>query len=145
MADLAGRCCRCAQGAIQSAAQGGRIKSLTVAQAKPAKRIGKGVTPTIWQVYVLECVNGSLYTGISTDSTRRYQQHVDGKGARYTRSYPPRRIMAIIAMGSRSSALKAEFAIKQLPAPAKRKLCRRIAKGEVVAANLDAVLLALLA
>jgi putative endonuclease len=101
------------------------------------------MTASCWQIYVLECCNGSLYTGISTDSARRFQQHLAGKAARYTRAFPPRKILAALSIGSRSAALKAEYAIKQLPAPAKRKLCRHIAKGKVTAVDLDEFLLAL--
>ena len=43
-----------------------------------------------WFVYLVECVDGSLYAGIATDVDRRYAEHVAGKGARYTRSHPPR-------------------------------------------------------
>ena len=38
-----------------------------------------------WYVYLIECRDGSLYTGIATDVDRRYAEHVAGKGARYTR------------------------------------------------------------
>ena len=75
-----------------------------------------------WHVYLIECQDGSLYTGIAVDVARRYAAHVAGKGARYTRSHPPRRLLASFPHPDRSSALKAEHAIKQLPAAAKRAL-----------------------
>jgi len=75
-----------------------------------------------WFVYLVECQDGSLYTGIAVDVDKRYAQHVAGKGARYTRSHPPRRLLARFEHPDRSSALKAEYAIKQLPAEAKRAL-----------------------
>jgi putative endonuclease len=83
---------------------------------------------TIWYVYVLECSDRSLYTGISTNTERRFRQHLDGKGARYTRSHPPRRILASLAVDSHSQALKTELAIKRLKPLAKRAWCRQTAQ-----------------
>lgn len=76
-----------------------------------------------WYVYVIECRDGSLYTGIALDVERRYAQHLAGKGARYTRSRPPLRLLARFIYPDRSSALRAEYAIKQLSPTAKRRLC----------------------
>lgn len=76
-----------------------------------------------WYVYILECAGGSLYTGITTDVQRRYAQHAAGTGARYTRAWPPQRLLACFAHADRSSASRAEHAIKQLSAAAKRRLC----------------------
>ena len=75
-----------------------------------------------WYVYLIECEDGSLYTGVAVDVERRYAQHQAGKGARYTRSHPPRRLLARFEHPDRSSALKAEYAIKQLTAAEKRAL-----------------------
>lgn len=69
----------------------------------------------VWHLYLLECVDGSLYTGITTDVARRYEAHAKGKGARYTRSHPPRRLLASVAIGSRSDAFKAELELKARP------------------------------
>ncbi|MDI9239164.1 GIY-YIG nuclease family protein [Lysobacter sp. LF1] len=76
-----------------------------------------------WFVYLLECGDGSLYTGITTDVARRYAQHAAGKGARYTRSRPPVRLLAQFPYPDRSAASRAEHAIKQLTAAQKRALC----------------------
>ncbi len=76
-----------------------------------------------WFVYILECRDGSLYTGIAIDVAKRYALHVAGKGARYTRSRPPVRLLATFAHADRSSASRAEYAIKQLTPSAKRLLC----------------------
>lgn len=70
---------------------------------------------TLWSVYLLECEGGSLYTGIATDVERRFHEHISGKGARYTRSHKPIRLLGSRPVGSRSDALKAELAIKRLP------------------------------
>ena len=76
-----------------------------------------------WYVYILECRDGSLYTGISTDVTRRFAQHAAGKGARYTRAHPPSRLLLQQAHPDRASASRAEYAIKQLTSSQKRALC----------------------
>lgn len=75
-----------------------------------------------WFVYLVECEDGSLYTGVAVDVERRYAEHLAGKGARYTRSHPPRRLLARFEHPDRSSALKAEYVIKQLSAAEKRAL-----------------------
>jgi len=77
---------------------------------------------TDWYVYLIECADGSLYTGIATDVERRYREHVAGTGARYTRSHPPTRLLARFSHPDRSSALKAEAAIKKLTPARKRAL-----------------------
>lgn len=77
-----------------------------------------------WFVYVIECRDGSLYTGITVDVARRYAQHVAGKGAKYTRSRPPVRVLAVMEFTDRSSALKAEYALKQLAVPQKLAWCK---------------------
>lgn len=69
----------------------------------------------IWHLYLIECIDGSLYTGITTDVERRFEQHQYGVAARYTRSHKPLRVLASRAIGTRSQALKAELAVKRLP------------------------------
>jgi putative endonuclease len=76
-----------------------------------------------WFVYMIECRDGSLYTGIAVDVEKRFQQHADGKGARYTRSHPPLRLLGNLEYPDRSQASRAEHAIKQLSAARKRALC----------------------
>ena len=76
-----------------------------------------------WFVYLIECSDGSLYTGIAVDVDARYAAHARGKGARYTRAHPPARLLARFEYPDRSAALKAEYTIKQLSPTAKRALC----------------------
>ena len=76
-----------------------------------------------WYVYLLECRDGSVYTGITTDVDRRYVQHLAGKGARYTRAHPPLRLLARFPYPDRASASRADYAIKQLTPARKRALC----------------------
>ncbi len=75
---------------------------------------------TTWVLYLLECENGSYYAGITTDLERRFAEHVFGIGARYTRANPPLRVIAIKTFPDRSSASRAEAALKKLPRSAKR-------------------------
>jgi putative endonuclease len=82
-----------------------------------------------WFVYLIECRDGSIYTGIAVDVAARYAAHVSGKGARYTRSHPPRRLLAAIEYADRSAASKAEYQIKRLSPLEKRALGRRHAAG----------------
>lgn len=70
---------------------------------------------TVWHLYLIECIDGSLYTGITTDVARQYQEHLSGKGARYTRARKPLRLVASCPVGSRAAALRAEFGLKRLP------------------------------
>ena len=84
-----------------------------------------------WFVYVIECRDGSLYTGITVDVARRFAQHVAGKGAKYTRSRPPVRLLAVMEFTDRSSALKAEYALKQLAVPQKLAWCKINARTEL--------------
>ena len=67
-----------------------------------------------WYVYILRCADGSLYTGITTDLTRRIRQHNDGTASRYTRSRRPVKLVYHVCKRSQSSALKREAAIKKL-------------------------------
>ena len=78
-----------------------------------------------WFLYLIECQDGSIYTGITVDVAARYAAHAAGKGARYTRSHPPRRLLAAIEYAYRSAASKAEYRIKCLSARAKREFGRR--------------------
>ena len=75
-----------------------------------------------WFLYVLECADGSLYTGIARDPQARFAAHAAGKGARYTRSHPPVRLLLVEPHPDRSSASRAEHAFKQLTAAEKRRL-----------------------
>jgi putative endonuclease len=73
-----------------------------------------------WFLYLIECRDGNIYTGITVDVAARYAAHVNGKGARYTRSHPPQRLLAAIDYPDRAAALSAEYAVKQLSAAEKR-------------------------
>ncbi|MBY0526384.1 MAG: GIY-YIG nuclease family protein [Gemmataceae bacterium] len=74
-----------------------------------------------WFVYILRCADGTLYTGITNDLSRRCRQHNDGKAARYTRSRRPTRLVYQEVVADRSQALRRELAIKALSR--RQKLC----------------------
>ncbi len=74
----------------------------------------------MYYVYILECKDGSLYTGITNDVARRFEQHKQGKGASYTRSRGVHQLVYTEKKRNKSSALKREAAIKRLSR--KRKL-----------------------
>ena len=78
-----------------------------------------------WFLYLIECQDGSIYTGIAVDVDARYARHQNGKGARYTRSRPPRRLLATVEYPDRSTASKAEYEMKQLSPAQKRAFCVR--------------------
>lgn len=66
-------------------------------------------------VYIIECANKALYTGITTDLKRRFQQHQTGKGARYTCYNPARKLKYFEKYRTRSKASKREYQIKSWP------------------------------
>ncbi|MGZ5036350.1 MAG: GIY-YIG nuclease family protein [Usitatibacter sp.] len=84
-----------------------------------------------WFLYVIECEDGSLYTGIAVDPHARFAAHAAGKGARYTRSHRPVRLLLTLAFADRSSALKAEHRVKRMRAGDKRRF---VQSGEFPAA-----------
>lgn len=67
-----------------------------------------------WTVYILECGDGTLYTGITDDLERRLKAHESGKGAKYTRGRGPLTLRYRETVPDKSAALKRECALKQL-------------------------------
>ena len=76
----------------------------------------------IWTVYILECADGSLYTGITNDLERRMDAHARGKGAKYTRQRGPFTVRYTESLDSKGAALQREAAIKALDRPSKMAL-----------------------
>ncbi len=75
-----------------------------------------------WCVYLLECRDGSLYTGITNDLENRLASHNAGLGAKYTRGRTPVKLLEFKYVENQSEALKLEYQIKQLPRLKKRLL-----------------------
>jgi putative endonuclease len=75
-----------------------------------------------WFVYVVQCRDGSLYTGIARDVKARLAAHNEGRGARYTRGRRPVALLHVERKRSQGAALRRELAIKALPRKAKLAL-----------------------
>nr|WP_246282665.1 GIY-YIG nuclease family protein [Natronomonas halophila] len=73
-------------------------------------------------MYVLECADGSLYTGYTTDVERRVQEHDAGDGAKYTRGRTPVELVYSESFDSKSAAMSREYEIKQLSRAEKERL-----------------------
>ena len=68
-----------------------------------------------WNIYILRCADGTLYTGIATDVSRRIREHEQGKrGAKYLRGRGPLELIYQRAVGDRSVATKIEYSVKRL-------------------------------
>lgn len=65
-----------------------------------------------WFVYIIECKDGSLYTGYTNDLIKRFEMHKMGKGAKYTRSHIPERIVFSEKYGNKIIAQRREREIK---------------------------------
>jgi putative endonuclease len=76
-----------------------------------------------WTVYILECADQTLYTGITTNLDRRLAEHQAGRGAKYTRGRGPFKVAYQESCADRSSASKREIAIKRLRLREKLALC----------------------
>ncbi|MDP6437025.1 MAG: GIY-YIG nuclease family protein [Gammaproteobacteria bacterium] len=75
-----------------------------------------------WQVYIVRCGDGSLYTGIALNLDERIDSHNSGEGGRYTRSHLPVELVYSESAADRSIALRREHAIKQLSRDSKLAL-----------------------
>ncbi|WP_076608950.1 GIY-YIG nuclease family protein [Natronorubrum thiooxidans] len=73
-------------------------------------------------VYVLECADGSLYTGYTSDLERRVREHNAGDGAKYTRGRTPVELKYTERFESKSTAMSREYEIKQLTRREKERL-----------------------
>ncbi|ACT11652.1 GIY-YIG nuclease family protein [Pectobacterium aroidearum] len=75
-----------------------------------------------WYLYILRTITGALYTGITTDVSRRLNQHQTGKGAKALRGKGELTLVFHCLAGDRSNALKLEYRIKQLSKNQKERL-----------------------
>ena len=75
-----------------------------------------------WLVYMIHCSDGSLYTGITNDLEKRFQQHLEGRGAKYFRGRRPLEVVHVEQYPDRSLASKREAQIKKLTPEHKRNL-----------------------
>jgi len=69
----------------------------------------------MWYLYIIETENGKLYTGITTDVERRFNEHLnEPKGAKYLKANPPKRIVHTEEFENRSLASKREYEVKKM-------------------------------
>ena len=75
-------------------------------------------------VYILECNDGTLYTGWTNDIDKRFKAHNDGKGAKYTKGRRPLKLVYIENLESKSEALTRENKIKAMTRNEKKQLIK---------------------
>lgn len=75
-------------------------------------------------VYIVECADGSYYTGYTTDVDRRVDEHNAGEGAKYTRGRTPVELRYVEEHDNKSAAMSREYEIKQLSRREKERLVR---------------------
>lgn len=78
-----------------------------------------------WTLYIIECRDGSLYTGITTDLEKRLEMHNKGKASKYTRSRKPVQIIHTEIFNNESSARKREAGIKKMTRKSKMGLIKK--------------------
>lgn len=80
-------------------------------------------------VYILECGDGSLYTGYTNNLSKRMKLHEEGKGAKYTRGRGPLSLAFYKPFETKEEAMREEYRIKKLPRREKEKLVNRYKEG----------------
>ncbi len=81
-----------------------------------------------WEVYILQCGDGTLYTGITDYLPRRLAAHRAGKGAKYTRGRGPLTLCYRETLPNKSAALKREYEVKRLRRSEKLAICTNRSK-----------------
>jgi len=90
--------------------------------AAAARRRKRKAGKVPWYLYILECGDGSLYTGISNNVEKRFGRHCAGKGAKYTRAHQPVKIVYVERCGGQGKAMQREREVKRFPKKKKLKL-----------------------
>lgn len=83
-----------------------------------------------WEVYILLCGDGTLYTGIARDAEKRLKMHQSGKGAKYTRGRGPLALVYREGCESHTQALQREIAVKKLTRRQKFNLIQKYTAGQ---------------
>lgn len=88
---------------------------------------GMPANEPIWSVYIVRTVDDRLYSGVSTDASRRYREHLAGgsRAAKYLKAHKPRALDLVVPIGTRSLAQKVEYHLKRLPRNHKEALILR--------------------
>ena len=84
----------------------------------------------MWVVYLLECSDGTIYTGITNNLKKRIDKHNSGKGAKYTRARLPVKLLAYDDYVDRSEASKVEYLVKKLSRAKKIELIKCWSKSD---------------
>ena len=74
--------------------------------------------------YILECSDGSLYTGWTNDIEKRVEAHNSGKGAKYTKTRRPVKLVYLETFDTKEEAMSREYAIKQFPRKKKLEMIK---------------------
>lgn len=83
-----------------------------------------------WEVYILLCGDGTLYTGIARDAEKRLKMHQSGKGAKYTRGRGPLALVYRESCESHTQALQREIAVKKLTRRQKLNMIQKYTAGQ---------------
>ena len=95
----------------------------------------------MYYVYMLKCIDESIYTGSAKDVTKRIKEHFGGgaRCAKYTRSHPPKEVVAILTCETKSDAIKIEYRIKTMTKSEKENFCKTGEIPEKIKAVLDGI------
>jgi putative endonuclease len=80
----------------------------------------------MWYVYILRCIDGSYYTGITNNLEQRIAEHNSGKGARYTRTRRPLTLIYQEKYSDKATASKREIVVKDMSRGRKEELTRKV-------------------
>jgi predicted GIY-YIG superfamily endonuclease len=97
-----------------------------MAEKEKAVRSKKRQAGKKWFLYILQCGDGSLYTGITNDLDRRFEMHSKGRGAKYTRSRRPLTMVYSEKCRNKVAAMVRECAVKAYPKKKKAELISKI-------------------
>ena len=78
----------------------------------------------MWFIYILECTDGSYYIGSTNNIEKRFKNHLEGKGAKYTKSHKPVRIIYKKEFLTKSEAFKREWELKKFSRKQKEQLIK---------------------
>jgi putative endonuclease len=79
----------------------------------------------MWYVYIIECRNRTLYTGITNDLARRFAEHKQGKGSKFTRAFKVKKLAYAEEIQTKEAALSREYQIKRLTRAEKISLIKK--------------------
>ena len=84
------------------------------------------IPPDLFYVYMIETSNGAFYTGYTDDMKTRWEKHCSGRGAKFTRAFPPVRLAACWKIsGTKGEAMRTEACVKALTRAEKAELCEK--------------------